>query len=97
MQYKPNRTVGYMFTIDMDNVLDHLSLMNLKDSIKNHNDYQKNLMKKHPGFVGKLCKVNVRYRKPLLNHPDSGRKYGFGGSVRLDQNPTQADVYVKML
>jgi hypothetical protein len=45
-----------------------------------------------------IKRVKVSNRRPEKvrqdNRRDSKAKYGFGGNVRADQNPAEADVYV---
>lgn len=40
-------------------------------------------------------KVRVKYRKPELPYYPNGNMYGYGGTVKLSQNPQEADVYLK--
>lgn len=40
-------------------------------------------------------KVRVKYRKPELPYYPNGNMYGYGGTVKLSQNPQEADVYLE--
>lgn len=43
----------------------------------------------------KRVNVYVKYRKPEKPYYPSGVMYGYGGTIKLDQNPGEADVYLK--
>lgn len=92
MEYKPGRIVSYRFTVDLNDENDKVCLKNLKDAVKMQNDFSKNYN------LNNFFKVIVRYRKPKHNHPLYPQlKYAPGGSVRKEQKPQFADVYVRQL
>lgn len=39
--------------------------------------------------------VRLKYRKPELPYYPNGNMYGYGGTVKLSQNPREADVYLE--
>ena len=43
--------------------------------------------------IKKHLKVYVKYRNPELPYYDNGNMYGYGGTIKLSQNPREADVY----
>jgi hypothetical protein len=103
MEYKPGRTNSYRFTIRPNDENDKQALANIRESISQQNKHIKEQRKNDQfGYWEKqpILRVKVQFRRPELNHPDTvnlncrGRKYGRGGSVRKDQIPAQADVYV---
>lgn len=77
---------------------DAIALANLRKQITEHNAYLKDGMKRDKtGYFASQprLRVKLQFRRPELNHPHSrGTKYGWGGSVRSDQKPKEADVYV---
>lgn len=111
MEYRENRTPSYRFTIKMGDERDILGLKALRESVSAHNKQVKEGRKNDKfGYWAKqpLQRVKVYFRRPQKNYPkwdyrsyqpipesDSGCKYGWGGGVRKDQNPSEADVYVR--
>jgi (p)ppGpp synthase/HD superfamily hydrolase len=103
MEYKPERTDSYRFTIRLNDENDQQALANIRKSISQQNKHIKEQRKNdRTGYWGSqpILRVKVQFRLPELNHPRTitansrGTKYGWGGSVRKDQIPTKADVYV---
>lgn len=43
----------------------------------------------------KNVKVYVKYRNPELPYYPNGNMYGYGGTIKLSQNPREADVYLE--
>lgn len=111
MEYRANRTSDYRFTIKMSDERDLLGLKSLRETVSAHNKVVKEGRKRDKtGFWARqpLQRVKVYFRRPAKNYPkwdyrsyqpipesDSGRKYGYGGGCRKDQNPAEADVYVR--
>lgn len=104
MEYKPGRTSSYRFTIRTKDENDQKALANLRETISQQNKViRKNraLPDKYGYWKGRpILRVTVKFRKPELNHPYTmgahrlGTKYGAGGSVRKEQLPAEADVYI---
>lgn len=94
MEYRPNRTVSYRFTIDVNNESDLNVLNTLRKSISAHNKYIKvlNIPKKHRVGNWNTLRVCVKYRRPELKI--NGKGYGWGGEVKKSQLPKEADIYV---
>lgn len=111
MEYRANRTPDYRFTVKMGDERDLLGLKALRETVSAYNKMVKEGRKKdRTGYWAKqpLQRVKVYFRRPQKNYPlwdyrsyqpipesDSGRKYGYGGGCRKDQNPAEADVYVR--
>lgn len=103
MEYRPGRTSSYRFTVRLNDENDLQALKNLRENISQQNKHIKEKRKNDRfGYWLKqpILRVKVQFRRPELNHPDTigenrrGMKYGWGGSVRKDQIPAQADVYI---
>jgi hypothetical protein len=45
--------------------------------------------------IKKRVKVYVKYRRPELPYYPNGNMYGYGGTIKLSQNPREADVYLE--
>jgi len=92
MEVRPNRTSNYRFTVRMDNEADMQAVAALKAQIADQNKRGE-----ARGYYGEPAQLRVKlqFRRPELNHPYAPKhKYGWGGSVRKDQKPKEADVYV---
>jgi len=99
MVYNEGRSSSYCFTIVMNDENDMKSLANIRANIAQLNKERaegiKNPRETEYWKSKPKLRVKVQYRKPEHDHPDMmGRKYGLGGSVRKDQNPASADVYI---
>lgn len=103
MEYRPGRTSAYRFTINLNDENDLQALANIRKTIAEQNKHIKEQRKDDRyGYWAKepILRVKVQYRRPELYHPatigenNRGRKYGWGGNVRKEQIPTQADVYI---
>ena len=92
MEVRPNRTSSYRFTVRMDNEADMQAVAALKAQIADQNKRGESR-----GYYGEPAQLRVKlqFRRPELNHPYAPKnKYGWGGTVRKDQKPKEADVYV---
>ena len=92
MSYKKQNTKSrsYLCTIKLDSSQDLECLDQLKHGIS-----LKRKVLKSRG-AKQLPIVTVKYRKPQLpyNPRISTSKYGWGGTVKKDQAPLEADIYI---
>jgi hypothetical protein len=100
MQRKLNRVSRtYLFTISMNSQEDLDALADLRRVAKERRQESQNFIKSlkpwHELVVKpEMPRVKVYFRKPTKAYDNKGRLYGWGGSVRKEQNPTEADVYL---
>lgn len=100
MEYKPGRTDSYRFTINMSDPKDIQALRNLREDISRQNQNTKEKQKRGYLMNQPILRVRTMFRAPEFNHPltmggnQSGTKYLRGGSVRKEQKPSYADVYI---
>jgi len=100
MQRKLNRVSRtYLFTISLDSQDDLDALADLRRVAKEQRQESQNFIKGLKPWHELVIKppmprVKVYFRKPTKAYDTKGRLYGWGGSVRKDQNPKEADVYL---
>ena len=100
MQRKLNRVSRtYLFTISLDSQEDLDALADLRRVAKEQRQESQNFIKRLKPWHELVIKpsmprVKVYFRKPTKAYDTKGRLYGWGGSVRKDQNPKEADVYL---
>jgi hypothetical protein len=90
----------YLFTISMTSPEDVASLEDLRRAARDRRrQIQKSIeaFRAHgiePAKIPELPRVKVYFRRPSKPFNARGHLYGWGGSVRKDQGPTEADVYL---
>ena len=90
----------YLFTISMDSQEDLATLADLRRATKERRKQIQRSIKVfqahgiEPAKIPQLPRVKVYFRRPSKPFDNKGHLYGWGGSVRKDQGPTEADVYL---
>lgn len=99
MEYKLNRvSPTYVMTLDMHSEKDREALADIRKRINANRASIRRSMKyaQAAGLTNiqmQMPRVKVFYRRPKIRLAN-GRLYPFGGTVRVAQMPSEADVYI---